>query len=304
MRYEMNLLVTGAFAWTDDELNNLRLLGHEVIFMQQENNPLPCDASWIEGIIGNGIFLNHSIEQFTSLKYIQLTSAGFDRIPMDYVKAHNIEIHNARGVYSIPMAEFAVCGVLQLYKQSGFFHDNQKKHSWVKHRGLVELHDKNVCIVGCGSVGNECAKLFRGFGCHVSGIDISPYKNALYEKISFLTDIDDELKKSDITVLSLPLIEDTKKLMNIDRISMMKPDSILVNIARGGIIDTDVMISALNSHLRGAVLDVFEDEPLPADSPLWDMQNVIITPHNSFVGDGNHERMWNVITKNLRGAAQ
>lgn len=105
----MNLLVTGAFAWTEDELNKLKQLGHEVIFMQQEKDKLPCSPEWVEGIIGNGIFLSHPIEQFTSLYYIQLTSVGFDRVPMDYVKTHNIQIHNARGVYSIPMAEFAIC---------------------------------------------------------------------------------------------------------------------------------------------------------------------------------------------------
>lgn len=127
----MNLLVTGAFDCTEKELNMLRELGHNVVFMQQEKAPLPCDAAWVEGIIGNGIFLSHPIEQFTSLKYIQLTSAGFDRVPMDYVKEHGIEIHNARGVYSIPMAEFALCGVLQLYKQSEYFLKNQKVHKWV-----------------------------------------------------------------------------------------------------------------------------------------------------------------------------
>ena len=99
------------------------------------------------------LFLSHPIEKFTNLRYIQLTSAGFDRVPMEYVKVHNIEIRNARGVYSIPMAEFALCGVLQLYKQSRFFMENQKARTWEKHRRLLELSGKTVCIIGCGSVG-------------------------------------------------------------------------------------------------------------------------------------------------------
>lgn len=138
----MNLLVTGAFNCEKNELNILRELGHNVVFMQQENSPLPCEASWVEGIIGNGIFLSHPIQQFTSLKYIQLTSAGFDRVPMDYIEQHGIEIHNARGVYSIPMAEFAICGVLQLYKQSRYFYENQKLCEWKKNRDLFELFEK------------------------------------------------------------------------------------------------------------------------------------------------------------------
>ena len=295
----MNLLVTGAFDWTEKELNMLRAIGHKVVFMQQEKTPLPCDAAWVEGIIGNGIFLSHSIEQFTSLRYIQLTSAGFDRVPMDYVKQHGIEIHNARGVYSIPMAEFAVSGVLQLYKQSGYFHENQKAHKWEKHRGLLELFGKNVCIVGCGSVGTECAKRFKAFGCSVTGVDVKPYQNKVYDTMLPLDSLDNVLTNADVTILTLPLTEETRHFINADRFAAMKRGAVLVNIARGAIIDTNALITALNTHLGGAILDVFEEEPLDEHSPLWDMENVILTPHNSFVGDGNHERLFNLILKNL-----
>ena len=295
----MNLLVTGAFDWTEKELNMLRAIGHKVVFMQQEKTPLPCDAAWVEGIIGNGIFLSHSIEQFTSLRYIQLTSAGFDRVPMDYVKQHGIEIHNARGVYSIPMAEFAVSGVLQLYKQSGYFHENQKAHKWEKHRGLLELFGKNICIVGCGSVGTECAKRFKAFGCSVTGVDVKPYQNKVYDTMLPLDSLDNVLTNADVTILTLPLTEETRHFINADRFAAMKRGAVLVNIARGAIIDTNALITALNTHLGGAILDVFEEEPLDEHSPLWDMENVILTPHNSFVGDGNHERLFNLILKNL-----
>lgn len=295
----MNLLVTGAFDWTEKELNMLRAIGHKVVFMQQEKTPLPCDAAWVEGIIGNGIFLSHSIEQFTSLRYIQLTSAGFDRVPMDYVKQHGIEIHNARGVYSIPMAEFAVSGVLQLYKQSGYFHENQKAHKWEKHRGLLELFGKNICIVGCGSVGTECAKRFKAFGCSVTGVDVKPYQNKVYDTMLPLDSLDNVLTNADVTILTLPLTEETRHFINADRFAAMKRGAVLVNIARGAIIDTNALITALNTHLGGAILDVFEEEPLEEHSPLWDMENVILAPHNSFVGDGNRERLRGLILSHL-----
>lgn len=294
----MNLLVTGAFNWTEKELDMLHKLGHKTVFMQQEKSPLPCDATWVEGIIGNGIFLSHPIEQFTSLKYIQLTSAGFDRVPMDYVKEHGIEIHNARGVYSIPMAEFAVSGVLQLYKQSRYFYENQKAHKWEKHRGLLELFGKNVCIVGCGSVGTECAKRFKAFGCNVIGIDIKPYHNEEYDIIFSLESLDDVLKDADVIILTLPLTDETKHLMNDARFSALKESAVIVNMARGAVIDTQAMIEAL-PKIGGAVLDVFEEEPLDEHSPLWDMENVILTPHNSFVGEGNRERLKEVIFNHL-----
>ena len=296
----MNLLVTGAFNWTEKELDMLHKLGHKTVFMQQEKSPLPCDAAWVEGIIGNGIFLSHPIEQFTSLKYIQLTSAGFDRVPMDYVKEHGIEIHNARGVYSIPMAEFAVSGVLQLYKQSRYFYKNQKAHKWEKHRGLLELFGKNVCIVGCGSVGTECAKRFKAFGCNVVGVDIKPYHNEEYDIIFSLESLDDVLKDADVIILTLPLTDETKHLMNDARFSALKESAVIVNMARGAVIDTQAMIEAL-PKIGGAVLDVFEEEPLDEHSPLWDMENVILTPHNSFVGEGNRERLSENIFSNLEG---
>lgn len=299
----MNLLVTGAYDCTEKELNMLRERGHEVIFMQQEKSPLPCDAAWVEGIIGNGIFLSHPIEQFTSLRYIQLTSAGFDRVPMDFVEQHGIEIHNARGVYSIPMAEFAVSGVLQIYKQSGYFRENQKAHKWEKHRGLLELFGKKVCIVGCGSVGTECAKRFKAFGCSVVGVDIKPYQSKLFDTILPLDSLDDALTQADVIVLALPLTDETKHLMNKARFSCLKKGAVIVNISRGAVVDTEAMMEAI-PKIGGAVLDVFEEEPLHESGPLWDMDNVIITPHNSFAGDGNNARMLDVIMNNLERVAK
>ena len=294
----MNLLVTGA--WSDGKncIPELEVIGHTVKFMQFEKDSLPCSYEWVEGVICNGLFLTYPIEKFTNLRYIQLTSAGFDRVDMDYVKAHNIEIHNARGVYSIPMAEFALCGVLQLYKQAAFFRENQKQHLWEKHRGLLELCGKNVLIVGCGSVGNECAKRFAAFDCEVTGVDLFPREDSLYSEILPLDKLDDALETAYIVVLTLPLTEQTKHLIDDKRLSLLKDGAILVNIARGAIIDTEALLNHID-RLGGAVLDVFEEEPLNENSPLWDKPNIILTPHNSFVGEGNGERLKEIIVENL-----
>ena len=294
----MNLLVTGA--WSDGKncISELEAMGHNVTFMQYEKDALPCDYEWVEGVICNGLFLTHQIEKFINLKYIQLTSAGFDRVDMNYVKAHNIEIHNARGVYSIPMAEFAVCGVLQLYKQAAFFRENQKQHLWEKHRGLLELAGKNVLIVGCGSVGNECAKRFKAFDCTITGVDLYPREDSLYNEMLPLDKLDEALSQTDVVVLTLPLTEQTRHLIDESKLSFMKDGATLVNIARGAIIDTN----ALQNHIdrfTGAVLDVFEEEPLNENSTLWSKQNIILTPHNSFVGEGNGERLKEIIVENL-----
>ena len=294
----MNLLVTGA--WSDGKncISELEAMGHNVTFMQYEKDALPCDYEWVEGVICNGLFLTHQIEKFINLKYIQLTSAGFDRVDMNYVKAHNIEIHNARGVYSIPMAEFAVCGVLQLYKQAAFFRENQRNHLWEKHRGLLELAGKNVLIVGCGSVGNECAKRFKAFDCTITGVDLFPREDSLYSEILPLDKLDEALRQADVVILTLPLTEQTRYLIDDSKLSLIKNGATLVNIARGAIIDTKALLNNID-RFTGAVLDVFEEEPLRENSPLWDKQNIILTPHNSFVGEGNAERLREIITENI-----
>lgn len=297
----MNLLVTGAWGSAREHIPELEAMGHAVAFLQQERDDLPCDAAWVEGVIGNGLFLHHPIECFPNLRFIQLTSAGFDRVPMDYIREHGIEIHNARGVYSVPMAEFAVCGVLQLYKQAAFFRDNQKVHRWEKHRGLRELSGKTVCVVGCGSVGSECAKRFAAFGCRVIGVATGRRKQAPFDKVCSFAEMDAVLPDADIVVLALPLTERTAGLFDAGWLARMKPGAILVNIARGALTDEAALTEALKEkRLYGAVLDVFEDEPLPEDSPLWAMDNVIVTPHNSFVGERNGERLGECILNNLR----
>lgn len=296
----MNLLVTGA--WSDGKncISELEAMGHNVTFMQYEKDALPCDFEWVEGVICNGLFLTHPIEKFTNLRYIQLTSAGFDRVDMDYVKSHGIEIHNARGVYSIPMAEFALCGVLQLYKQAEFFRENQRNHLWEKHRGLLELSGKNVLIVGCGSVGNECAKRFKAFDCKVTGVDLLPREDSLYIEMLPFDKLDNALKQADIVVLTLPLTEQTKYLIDNSKLSLMKDGATLVNIARGAIVNTDALLNHID-RFTGVVLDVFEEEPLNENSPLWDKPNIILTPHNSFVGEGNGERLRELVINYLKG---
>ncbi len=294
----MNLLITGAWNEAKQNISLLEQIGHRVCFMQQEKDALPCEYNWVEGVICNGLFLHHPIEKFQNLKYIQLTSAGYDRVDLEYIQKHGIEIHNARGVYSIPMAEFALSGVLQLYKQAAFFNENKKMCKWEKHRGLKELFGKKVLIAGCGSVGNECAKRFAAFGCEVTGIDLYPREDMLYKKILPLTELDAQLKGADIVVLTLPLTNQTKYLMNQKRLKTLKKDAVLVNISRGAVIDTAALLEQID-HLGGAVLDVFEEEPLNENSPLWQKEKVILTPHNSFAGERNSERIKQIIIKNL-----
>ena len=295
----MKLLITGAFSWTEEMKQILRTAGWELIFTQREDSELPAEAYEAEAAVCNWLFVNHDIRKFPNLKTVQLLSAGLDRVPLEYIREQGISLYNARGVYSVPMAEFAVAGVLQLYKGSRFFAENQKTHRWEKKRDLLELFGKRVCVVGTGSVGSETAKRFRAFTDEVYGVDLYPTENAVFQNIFHLKDLDEQLTVSDIVILTLPLTDETRGMFDRTRFALMKSGAVLVNIARGGIVDEAALLEAVDTKLLGAVMDVFSVEPLSPDSPLWDKENVIISPHNSFVSQGNDRRMWDVIRKNL-----
>ena len=296
----MNLLITGAWQEAKENIEKIRNMGHEVVFLQQEKEPLPCDYSWVEGVICNALFLYHPYEKFENLKYVQLTSAGLDRLPAAKMEAEGVEIRNARGVYSVPMAEYALGGVLEIYKRFPQFRESQTRHAWEKRRDLMELSGKTVCILGCGSIGSECARRFSAFDCSVIGVATARRSQPFFEKVVALEDLDTVLPRADVVVVTIPLTETTRHLLDESRFARMKPGALLVNMARGAIVDTDAMVAALKSgRLSGAVLDVFEEEPLSADSELWDLENVLITPHNSFVSDRVQRRMTQVILENL-----
>lgn len=296
----MKLLLTGAFKYTNEQIEYLKSLGNEVVFVQDEREKIGFDVSDIEGVICNGLFLYNKIEQFESLKYIQLTSAGFDRVPLDYINDHKIKIYNARGVYSVPMAEFALTGILQLVKQSRFFYENQKQHMWEKSRTLGELSGKTAVIVGAGNIGTEVAKRLNAFDMTVVGVDVCNIEKLYFDNVELLSELDEYLKIADVVVLTLPLMDSTRGMFDKTKFELMKENSIFVNLARGPLVVENDLIDSLEQKLiGGAVLDVFDVEPLEKNSPLWDMKNVILTPHNSFVGENNNKRMFKVIVENL-----
>lgn len=294
----MNVLVTGAFQLNSEELAELETAGHRVFVHPDERIPVEQPERY-EAVVCNGLFLYNPIERFTNLRLIQLTSAGLDRVPLDYIHAHGIELHNAAGVYSVPMAEFAIGGILQLYKQSRFFAANQAQHKWEKHRGLLELSGKRACILGCGDVGREIAKRLKAFGCHVTGVNRTVRVLPDFDAVLPLDKLTEAVVACDILVCCIALSPETRGIVSEEIFDCLHDGAVFVNVARGALSDEAALTKWLQNGGR-AVLDVFEEEPLPQISPLWDMENVLLTPHNSFVGDGNRTRLWKTIKENLK----
>lgn len=294
----MNVLVTGAFQLNSSELAALEAAGHKVFTHPDERTPVEQPERY-EAVVCNGLFLYNPIERFTNLRLIQLTSAGLDRVPLDDIRARGIELHNAAGVYSVPMAEFAVCGILQLYKQSRFFAANQAQHKWEKHRGLLELSGKRVCILGCGDVGREVAKRLKAFGCRITGVNRTARALPDFDEVLPLDKLPDAAAVCDILICCIALTLETRGIVSEEIFGRLHDGAVFVNVARGALADEVALTKWLQSGGH-AVLDVFEEEPLPEASPLWDMENVILTPHNSFVGDGNRARLWETIKENLK----
>lgn len=295
----MNLLITGAFPYDQAQIDSLTALGYTVTYIQDERKPLEIDCSVFDVVICNGLFLYTPIESFTNLKLVQLTSAGTDRVPVDYIKSHNITLCNAKGVYSIPMAEWVLLNTLAIYKNAKFFYKNQNSKIWEKQRVLPELSNKTVCIVGTGSVGMECAKRFYAFNTKIIGVDIIEPETNMIDTFYHISDLNRALENSDVIVLTLPLTPNTRGLFNKETFRYVKQNAVLINVSRGGIICEADLVEALNGRLfSGVALDVFETEPLPKTSPLWNFKNVYLSPHNSFVSENNNKRLFELLYQN------
>ena len=297
----MKLLVAKRNGMTDAELEALAALGFELVTDAADYEAYAGDTSQIEAVICYEFFKYNDIKSFPALRLVHLTSAGYDHMPLDYMRQAGIALYNNRGCYSAPIAEFVLWGVLDLYKSGAFFRKNSQSHVWQQTRSLRELGGKKVTVLGAGSIAAEISRRFRAMGCSVTALCRNPAPSPDFDRVMQVSELDELLPETDIMVLAAPLNEGTYHIFNAERFENMKPGSVFVNIARGGLVETQAFIAAMESgRLSGAVMDVFESEPLSADSPIWDMENVIVTPHNSFSGENNGHRTFEIIHRDLQ----
>ena len=247
--------------------------------------------------------LDHVVSRTPGLRWIHSASAGVDRISTAALRERGIVVTNARGVFSRPIAEYVVMMSLAIARRLPQLLELQRERTWQPLRGR-ELSELTVGIVGYGSIGVEVARLLEPFGCRVLATRRHPERGAgeaSNVELFALDGLEDVLRASDIVVIAAPLTEETAGLIGADQLAEMREDAWLINIARGRLIDELALRRALESGwIGGAVLDVFSEEPLGPESPLYRTPNLIITPHTSWASDRVAERTVDLFIDNLR----
>lgn len=296
----VNLLVAGSPLFEESDFEKLRCAGYEITYIEREDTAEIKNPEKYDVVVCNWLFKYQDIKDFKRLKAVQLLSAGLDRVPVEYIREKNIILSNAKGVYSIPMAEYAVMCVLDFLKKSKELYDNEKLRIWNKIRTAEELSGLTVCILGMGNVGCEVAKRFSSFTDRIIGVDINPV-DCPYLTFSYgIRDVKDAVKESNIVIITLPLTEQTKEFVNKDLFESMNKATVLVNIARGGLVNHEDLKEAIRRGIiRYAVLDVFENEPISDEDWRWNDPHIRVTPHCSFISDKNNARLKAIVMKNL-----
>ena len=220
------------------------------------------------------------LQQCTHLQYLSVAFTGLDHIDLAYCKSHNIAVQNAAGYSTTAVSELAVGMMLDLLRQITHFDGTIREG---KGRGTFlgrELRGKTVGVVGTGAIGTATIRLLLAFGCRVLAYNRSEHADVVQLGIRY-TDLDTLMRESDIVTLHVPMTDETYHLINRERLAMMKANAILVNTARGNVVDIPALAEALTAGtIAGAAIDVYEQEPpLPLDHPLLKAPNCICLPH-------------------------
>lgn len=242
------------------------------------------------------------LERAKKVKWIHLGSAGADAaVRSRIVRERGIAVTNSSGVFGIPIAEHVFGLMLALSRKLHEAIDSQREGVWRRPEGPGELYGKTAGILGLGDIGNEVAKRAKAFGMRtIAARRRAGQKPPWVDKLYGEDGIDRVVGESDFLVLCLPGTNSTRRVLSRERIGSMKPGSFIINIGRGSLIDEGALIEALSSgRIQGAGLDVFETEPLPADSPLWGMKNVIISPHYAGLNPHHADRSIAIFCRNL-----
>lgn len=242
------------------------------------------------------------------LKWVHSSAAAVEGLlPLAELESHGIRVTNSKGIQAIPIAEHVIGGILMLSRKYDRMLDAQRAKQWIQNDLTSDwpwmLHGKRMTIVGLGTIGIEVARRAAAFGIHVTGVrrNVSAPQPDFVSEVVAPEALDSALRNCDLLVLSAPGINATQRMIGAEQIALLNRGAVLVNVARAGVVEDAAMRAALESgQLGGAILDVFEREPLPTTDALWSMKNVIVTPHSSGFRSTHWDDVLALFAENLR----
>jgi phosphoglycerate dehydrogenase-like enzyme len=257
---------------------------------------------------GTGEGLADLLRRAPRLEWVQARNAGAgeqlrEALELAPEEARRVTVTTSSGVHAGPLAEFALFGLLAFAKDLPTLLADQRERHWPSdQRPAGELRDRTLLIVGLGEIGSETARLAQAFGMRVLAVKRNASGSVPHvDELHPASELPALVTQADAIVVTLPLTDATRGLLNADTLAAVKPGAVLVNVGRGAVIDEAALVARLqDGTLAGAALDVFAEEPLPRDSPLWGLDNVIVSPHNVALVEAEEERVVDLFIDNLR----
>lgn len=285
---------------SDEVKRRLREFENSCVFSFGDRKSDIGDA---EAVIGEP--RTEKIRQAKSLNFIQMTWAGADIYTCDGTFPQGIRLATASGAFGGVISEYVIGAVLCLYRRFPEYIENQRSALWLDAGAERTLEGKTALILGTGDIGSNVAKRLSAFGTKNIGVRRTGAPAQYFEEIHTLSNLNSLLPQADLIIGCLPNTKETGHILDDQKFALMKSDALLINVGRGSLLDTPALTRALEERrIAGAVLDVLEKEPLAADSPLWSMPNVLITPHISGRGFGHdpatERKIWDICLENLR----
>lgn len=238
-----------------------------------------------------------------NVRWVQATSAGIGQFVarMGYAERMPATLFTtASGVHAAPLAEFCLMSILNHYRGLRHLQACQQRHHWERF-ATTDLQGKTVAIIGLGRIGGEVARLCQAFGMTVIGVRNTLSSVAHVDQLHPPEELHRVLPQAGVVIMIAPHTPQTERMLGAAEFAAMPDGALFINIGRGSTVDEDALIAALQSgKLGGAALDVFAEEPLPASSPLWEMPNVLVSPHSASTSDRENERITDLFCDNLR----
>ncbi|SNR25160.1 D-2-hydroxyacid dehydrogenase [Halorubrum vacuolatum] len=234
-----------------------------------------------------------------NLELFACVYAGTGHLPLDAFEKHGVALTNASGVHGPNIAEYVIGAMIGHAREFYRAQRQQDRREW-RSFPTTELQGSTVVIAGLGAIGEAIVDRLDPFDVHTVGVRYSPEKGGPTDEVYGFEEFHEAIIDAEFVVLACPLTEATAGLVDGDALLTMRPDAVLINIARGGVVDTDALVSALRSNrIRSAALDVTDPEPLPEDHPLWGLTNVTITPHNAGHTPAYFDRVTDILAENV-----